>query len=287
MNKPTPLFRLAGNKSSIVPEVLRRFPSAFSEYMEPFAGSASVFLSVRPHQAILADANEWVVKALLAVRDEVDKVILHLGEFENTRTCYDYTRAQSLASDFDAKFTCAEIGAWLIYLMATCFNGVCRVNSRGYFNVPFGKRRNPTICNAEHLRACSLALQGATIRYSDFKATMLLAKPGDLVYCDPPYLGGFTGYTRSGFSMRDQERLRDVASHLAKQGTHVLISNSATSETYKLYGGREFHIQAITAKRSVAANAASRGNVQEVLISTYPPELYRGAEADRYAQVGS
>ena len=199
MHNPTHLFRWAGSKGRIVPEMERRFPSSFTGYIEPFVGSASVYLSVRPHQAILADANERLIKTLTAVRDEVDKVILHLGEFDNTQTCFDYARAQSLAPDFDTKFTNAEIASWLIYLNATCFNGLYRVNGQGYFNVPFGFRRNPTICDAENLRACSAALQNTTIKCADFEETMLLAKPGSLTYCDPPYIGGFTGYTRSGF----------------------------------------------------------------------------------------
>ena len=287
MNNPTHLFRWAGSKSRLLPEIERRFPSSFNGYIEPFVGSASVFLSTRPRQAILADANERLIKTLMAVRDEVEQVIVHLGEFENTQSCYECTRAHSLAPDFDTKFTNAETAAWLIYLNATCFNGLYRVNSQGYFNVPFGFRRNPTICDAENLRACCAALQSTTINCADFEETMLLAKPGSFIYCDPPYVGGFTGYTKSGFSMRDQERLRDVVLHLAKQGTHVLISNSAKPETCKLYGGREFHIQSITAKRSIAANAARRGNVRELLISTYPPELYRGTEIDQRALVGT
>jgi len=277
MNNPLHLFRWAGSKNRLLPEIQRRFPTSFNGYIEPFAGSASVCLSARPPQAILADANERLVRTLIAVRDEVDKVILHLGEFENTQTCYDYARAQSLAPDFDTRFTNSEIASWLIYLNATCFNGLYRVNGQGYFNVPFGFRRNPTICDAENLRACSAALQNTTIKCADFEETMLSAKPGNLVYCDPPYVGGFTGYTRAGFSMRDQERLRDVALHLAKQGMHVLISNSAKPETYELYRGREFYIQSITTKRSIAANAASRGNVDELLISTYRAEATRAA----------
>src|SRR6185312_11302091 len=111
--------------------------------------------------------------------------------------------------------TPAERAARFIFLNKTCFNGLYRVNRKGEFNVPFGRYTNPTICDAKGLRAASEALQRTVFKAGDFEATLKGVEAGDFVYLDPPYVpasatADFTGYTKGGFTMADQTRLRDV-----------------------------------------------------------------------------
>jgi DNA adenine methylase len=164
-----------------------------------------------------------------------------------------------------------EVAAWLIYLNRTCFNGLYRVNSKtGVFNVPFGRYTNPTICDAEGLRAASHALRKTKVLHADFERVVKSAEAGDLVYCDPPYVpasasSDFTRYTKDGFGPKDQERLRDCALRLKKLGVHVILSNADVPFVRKLYKG--FNIRAVKAVRAINSKGGSRGAVGEVIIT--------------------
>ena len=185
----------------------------------------------------------------------------------------DICRKYSLAVD---GLNDTEVAAWFIYLNRTGYNGLYRVNKQNVFNVPFGGYNNPTICDAEHLRTCSQALQGVDLRHACFDDVMADAKPGDFVYCDPPYVpisatSSFTSDTSDGFGIDEHRRLHDIALDLAKRGVNILISNSAAPAVLELYRDHPFHIETIAAARNIAANAASRGEVTELLIQNYQP----------------
>jgi DNA adenine methylase len=173
-----------------------------------------------------------------------------------------------------ARLTAVERAARLIFLNKTCYNGLFRENSRGEFNVPFGRYRNPTICDPGRLRAASQALQGVTLSVADFAQAAAAAGPGDFVYFDPPYApisatSSFTGYNRHGFDPDDQARLARVFHDLTDRGCNVMLSNSDTSSIRELYGGRGYHIQTIRARRSINSNPSGRGPVTELLITNY------------------
>jgi DNA adenine methylase len=163
------------------------------------------------------------------------------------------------------------VAAWLIFLNRVGFNGLYRVNSRNQFNVPFGRYANPTICDETNLRLCSAALAGAEIGCEDFAAVLDRARPGDLVYFDPPYLplsatSAFTSYTSGGFGLADHQRLRDVALTLKRRGVFVLLSNSSAGAVRELYGP-PFACTEVPVTRSVNSDATKRGAVTELLIT--------------------
>lgn len=167
-----------------------------------------------------------------------------------------------------------SVAAALVYMNKVGFNGLYRVNGDGEFNVPFGRHRNPLICDEANLRACSAALSGAELHHEDFAKVLGRAQSGDVVYLDPPYqpttkTAKFTEYTVDGFSFRDQQRLRDVALQLKRRGVHVLMSNSAAPEIVSLYE-RDFTITVVQAKRRINSKAEGRGAVDELIISSRP-----------------
>jgi DNA adenine methylase len=150
------------------------------------------------------------------------------------------------------------------------FNGLYRVNKAGKFNVPFGRYTNPTICDADGLRACAAALHKTKLVIGDFEKTVKSAERGDLVYFDPPYVpvsatADFTGYTAGGFGFAEQERLRDCAAALKKRGVHVILSNADVPIVRKLYKG--FAIRAVSARRNINSAGGKRGAVGEVIIT--------------------
>jgi DNA adenine methylase len=159
--------------------------------------------------------------------------------------------------------------ARFITLNRTCFNGLYRVNNQGKFNVPLGSYKNPTICNSDNLRKASLSLRqsGAKISACDYKDSLLEARKGDFIYLDPPYnptseTASFTGYTKYGFTAKNQEELADTFKNLDKEGSN-------TPFIRKLYSDYANNTIEIDALRSINSNATKRSGHRELLIHNY------------------
>ena len=154
-----------------------------------------------------------------ALRDNVEGVIDILRRYPHDKAFFNAVRKQSATIDGEVD---VEVAAWFIYLNKVAFNGLYRVNQRGHFNVPYGKYKNPTICDEPALRACSEALQGRLIQHASSDVAVAAAKRGDFVYFDPPYLplsatSAFTSYTADGFGIADHRRLRELALELVRR----------------------------------------------------------------------
>jgi len=151
-----------------------------------------------------------------------------------------------------------------------CFNGLYRVNKSGGFNAPFGKYKDPKICDESNLREVSKALHNAGLSSDDFRMTERWAEPGDFCYFDPPYApltatSNFTAYTAGGFGLQDQIDLRDMALRMKRAGVHVLLSNSSAPLVEELYGA-DFTLEPIQARRNVNSDGGKRGAIKEYLI---------------------
>ena len=220
-----------------------------------------------PRISALTDINFELINAYCCVRDRVEELILLLAEHQvsHSKDYYYQMRKQNQG-------TTLEKAARLIYLNKTCFNGLYRENSKGEFNVPIGKYKNPTICNAEGLRSVSLSLQSAKLEVRPFDAVLDYATAQDFVYFDPPYYplsptSNFTAYSSYCFNENDQIRLKDTFAQLAKQGVKVMLSNSDCFFIRELY--KEFNIYEISAARAINSNAKKRGKITELLITSY------------------
>jgi DNA adenine methylase len=170
--------------------------------------------------------------------------------------------------------TQVEQAARIIYLNKTGFNGLYRENSRGEFNVPFGRYANPNVRDEVNLRACSLVLQGVEVRVEGFAAVLERAQPGDLVYFDPPYVpvsltANFTKYAKDGFDEREQRHLADVYAELTRRGVKAILSNSDTPLIDELYRNRGYHFGTVMATRNVNRDATGRGAIPEALVRNF------------------
>ena len=262
---PRPFLKWAGGKRQLLSELLARMPRRFGTYHEPFLGGGALFLEVLPERAVLSDANERLVRTWRAVRDDVDAVVELLSSYPHDKEFFLELRA----SEIDARSD-VEVAAWFIYLNRTGFNGLYRVNGSNRFNVPWGKYRNPTICDEGRLRAVSHALRNTEIHCEDFGKVLERAEQGDFVYFDPPYVplsatSSFTAYQKGGFGLEQHARLRDTARELKRRGVRVLLSNSSADEVYGLYG-RGFQSTEVLASRAINSVASRRGKVPELLI---------------------
>jgi DNA adenine methylase len=264
-----PIIKWAGGKWHLLPRLQRSFPprEQIRRYFEPFIGGAAVFFALQHPHSILSDNNIELINLYQVVRDHVSDLIVALQGHVNDVDHYYRVRAQEPAT-----LTPIERAARLIYLNKTCYNGLYRVNRHGQFNVPFGRYRNPTICDAANLQAASTALQRATIRHGDYATVLRDAAAGDFIYFDPPYhpvskTANFTSYTEGQFGPDEQARLAAEFARLHRAGCYVMASNSDTPLIRELYAG--FSIATITANRAINCKANGRGPVAELVITNY------------------
>ena len=261
-----PFLKWAGGKKSLLRQYAKFLPNRaeINHYYEPFIGSAALFFHLQPAQATLSDINGQLVDVYRSVQQRVTKVIAALRPHRNEEAYFYAVRAL----DPDGLSPAAQ-AARLIYLNKTCYNGLYRENSQGQFNVPFGRYKNPKICDEERLKLASQALKGVRLRTADFAKAVAKAGPGDFIYFDPPYAplsatSSFTSYSRHGFNADDQRRLAATFRELSERGCRVMLSNSSAPLIYELYAG--FHIEEIQARRAINSKADGRGPVKELLI---------------------
>ena len=249
-----------------MPSLVKYIPERIGTYWEPFIGGGAVFFTIanRIDRAILSDTNRELILTYLQVKTNVEALIGKLKEHAKNHKRNGYylkMRQQSPENSL-------EIAARFIYLNKTCYNGLYRVNKSGKFNVPQGSYKNPTICDEERLRNASKALEKATIMVGSFDK-MVSPNSDDFIYCDPPYDDCWVGYQADGFTVQDQENLRNVADVWIKDGAKVMLSNSKTPLIDRLFKSDNYRIHDVEAPRSINSNGTGRGAVTEVIITSY------------------
>ncbi|MFM2064286.1 MAG: hypothetical protein RLZZ507_3957 [Cyanobacteriota bacterium] len=265
---PRPFLKWAGGKSRLIPQYQQYFPKNYQTYYEPFLGGGAIFFHLQPQKAFLTDINADLITTYGCVRDHVEELITLLKEHKKQHDQDYYYDVRSYHQG-----TNLEKAARFIYLNKTCFNGLYRVNSQGKFNVPLGRYKNPGICQEDILRVASKSLAKANIQNADFTEVLNYAtNNNDFVFFDPPYypLSGtsnFTAYSSYSFGEIQQEQLKDVFVELAERGVKVMLANSDCDFIRKLYSS--FKIHTISAARSINSNAKKRGNINEVLVTSY------------------
>ncbi len=268
-----PVLKWAGGKRQLLPEILRRIPSRFTTYYEPFLGGGAVLFRLQPARAIVNDCNAELVNVYHTIRDNPEALLALLAGHRNEAD-YFYAIRELDRTPAYASMSTVERASRILYLNKTCYNGLFRVNRLGQFNAPFGRYRNPTIAIPDNIRAVSRYLNRRDVRMlnTDFADAVKGARKGSFVYFDPPYMpvsdsANFTGYTQGGFTRADQARLRQTCERLTRNGVRFLLSNSATPHVLDLY--RDFHIEQVGATRAINTNPDKRGEVMEVLVRNY------------------
>lgn len=275
MKSARPFLKWAGGKGQLLAELHAQLGhlEKFNHYHEPFVGGGAFFFSLysqgvlKTKQAHLSDANPNLIETYTVVRDAPDELIRLLRGHAGKHSEEHYYRVRA-----EVPGKVVARAARVIYLNRTCYNGLYRENSSGQFNVPMGRYKNPTICDAPNLLAVSEALRAATLKVAHFREVASNARKGDFVYFDPPYwpvssTSSFTSYAKERFGPVDQEELAEVFRKLTKKGVHALLSNSDVPEVRALYG--EFSITRVYATRNVNSKAERRGKLAEVLVRNF------------------
>ena len=301
-----PILKWAGGKTQLLSELLPKVPKSYSRYIEPFFGGGAMFFALQPEDAIIADSNPEIINMYREVADHVEDVIQYLNQYENTSEMFYAVRSQDWT-----ELPKTEAAARTIYLNKTCFNGLYRVNKQGQFNVPYGKYKNPKICDEERLRAASLVLKKADILCGDYLLVLEhYAQPGDFVFLDPPYLpiseyADFKRYTKEQFYEEDHVELSKMIMTLHERGCYVILTNSNHPLVHELYA--PYNIDIIQTKRHISCNGSTRKGEDVIVtiptkectlikllpkplpeqVAAYPPTRFMGSKRKLLSEIWS
>lgn len=280
MLKGKPFVKWAGGKRQILDKLIKYVPEDFNTYYEPFVGGGALFFELSPKNAVINDSNEELINVFRCIKDEekLTKMCNELNHHEANHSEEYYYKIRNIDRDKNKfnKLSDYKRAARTIYLNKACFNGLYRVNSKGEFNVPFGKKLKVNTYEGQNIGIIHAYLNFNNIKILsiDFEEAVKDAKEGDFIYFDPPYdsdTSTFNSYTEDGFSKDEQIRLSNVFKNLSDRGCYVMLSNHNTVLINELY--KDFYIHKITAKRNINSNGKKRGKVEEVIITNYEIDL--------------
>jgi DNA adenine methylase len=279
-NSPKPFVKWAGGKRQLLSQFRElnlypphNFNPEKATYFEPFVGGGAMFFDLLPKKAVLSDLNRELVTTFDVIKNDVKRLIKILENHQKNNCKEYYLKIRALDTK---ELSDAEIAARFIYLNRTGFNGLYRVNKKGQFNVPYGKNKNPLICDEENLKKAHESLEETQIFNQDYKIVSEKAKKGDFIYFDPPYYpvnrtSNFTSYTKEDFLEKEQEELRNTFLKLHERGCFVMLSNSDTDFIKNIYSNldKKIKIHKVSASRAINSNGKKRGKVNEVVVINY------------------
>lgn len=293
--KAKPFIKWVGGKSQLLESIGTQLPDDFIQqdnltYIEPFAGGGAMLfhlLQCYPNiqKAVINDINPDLVMTYRSIRQSPGLLIDILEKLQQDFRSLNEDKRKTFFLEKREQYNQklpdeVEHSALFIFLNRTCFNGLYRVNSKGHFNVPFGRYTNPKICDRQTIMADSQLLQKVEILSGDFEATLEHAGPVSFFYFDPPYrplsdTSSFNSYAKEGFNDDAQIRLSSFCRKIDALGHRFVLSNSdpkginpADNFFDELYSG--FRIQRVLASRMVNSNATKRGKLSELLITNFP-----------------
>ncbi|MGT5501691.1 DNA adenine methylase [Escherichia coli] len=265
------ILKWAGNKTAIMPELIKHLPSG-PRLVEPFVGSCAVMMATDYPHYLVADINADLINMYQVIKDEVEHFI---AISKALFACNNFSEQYYvIREEFNHLHSLDLIwkAAYFLFLNRHCYRGLCRYNRAGHFNVPYGNYKAPYFPEAE-IRTFAEKAQRATFICASYDETLALLVPGDVIYCDPPYDGTFSAYHTAGFTEGDQYQLASILERRASEGHPVIVSNSDTFLTRSLY--RNFTHNRINVKRSIGI-AAGEGKTADELIAVLKPKVWAG-----------
>jgi DNA adenine methylase len=269
-----PLLKWAGGKRQIMSAILPHVPTDYNIFIEPFVGGASVLFELQPQQAVANDINAELINLYTVVRNQPSALLQRLKAMSISETEYLRLRELDRNRDVFNKLTKVERAARTIYLNKAGFNGLYRVNQKGEFNVPFGKRTNVRLVEPENLLAISKYLRSSDVRFMNggFEEAIAISNSGDFIYCDPPYAplddakSTFTSYAKSGFGTDELERLKIALDEASQRGANWLLSNVKSRLTVSMFDRKKYQIIEVLVRRPINSNGAGRQAITEILV---------------------
>lgn len=270
-----PFVKWAGGKTQLLGKLMERMPDSYGTYYEPFIGGGALLLAVQPDRAVINDTNAQLLNLYRQLRDDAEAVVSAVNQLD-AAVC-GKERYLSVRERYNEKIReerrDAESAAMLIWLNKHCYNGLYRVNSKGFFNVPYNNRVTGRSIGEDNLRKIGEYLRGhcIAIREGDFETACQDVKAGDFVYFDSPYVpesatACFSDYTKEGFTMKDHRRLAALFRRLDALGAKLMLSNHSVPLMRELYGG--YAIQQVEVRRAINRDA-SRRTGREIIVTNF------------------
>lgn len=272
LGRQRPFLKWAGNKYRILEHINQVLPPVGGRrarrLVEPFVGAGAVFLNTAYPQALLNDINGDLMNLYTLLQHDVQDMIAVCRSLftPETNTPLAY---YALRQEFNQTTDPQRKAALFLYLNRHGYNGLCRYNARGGFNVPFGRYATPYFPAREIVAFAERLQENVTLRCGSFEAIFEDVVAGDVVYCDPPYVplsttANFTGYSAQGFGPQEQENLAELAEAAAARGATVILSNHDTPYTQTVYRSAK-KIIPFDVRRTISCQGQSRGKASEML----------------------
>ena len=286
-----PFVKWVGGKSQLLPEIRKKYPQQVNKYCEPFVGGGAVLFDIlqtfHPQEVLINDINKELINTYFQVKNQCEILIYQLRELQNIYRNNAQEERKSLFYEKRNRYNDLKVNgneeenvekaALFIFLNKTCFNGLYRVNSKGFFNVPFNNAKNPLICDENNLRECSELLQNVQMKVGDYKECEYFVDYNTFLYIDPPYrpltgTSAFTSYSENQFLDKEQIELAQFIERITVKKSSVIASNSDPKNIDindnffdELYS--TFEIERVSASRMINSKAEKRGNINELLIT--------------------
>lgn len=290
MSKLTPFVKWAGGKRQILQIILDRIKDfgiikgKDYTFFEPFVGGGVVFLALAHKNVVINDYNSELINAYKVIRDDPKNLISLLekmkNEYKGIPKYYYDLRAIDRDEEKYSKLTSVEKAARTIFLNKTCYNGLYRVNSKGEFNTPMGRYKNPQIYTTKNILDISkyLTENNIEIKNGDYADALNNVQYGDIIYLDPPYHyeneDGFTLYQKEGFDFEDFKRLKEKCDECLAKEAYVIISNNETTKVRALFEKDPqyviYDLQNLDTKRLINSKGNERNTGKELLIVGFP-----------------
>lgn len=271
MSDLKPFIKYCGGKTKLLQYIIENLPKDYNNYYEPFVGGGSVLFGLKNNDDksyTVSDINDCLINCYEVIKSNVEELIIELQKdiYKNDSDSYYSRRTRFNEIKFNESNN-VEKAALFIYLNKCGYNGMYRENSKGEFNIPFGKMKNPKICDTDTLRRDNQGLQNVHLACCNYNSILELVEQKDFVYLDPPYHATFTDYTNNKFAEDEQEELKLFVDRLHEKGAYIMLSNSATDFIKDLY--KDYKQINLTTKYSLGGKGANRGEKQELLIVNY------------------
>lgn len=293
--KAKPFIKWVGGKSQLIEQLDAKLPANFDKwrditYIEPFVGGGAMLFYMLQHyphikHAIINDINPDLITCYRTIKEtpmplieslrDIEETYLAIADEERRKAFFLTVRDRYNEKNLDP----IENTTKFLFLNRTCFNGLYRVNKKGFFNVPFGRYVNPSIYDYDTIIQDSELLQRVQILNEDFESTFMYAQGQTLFYFDPPYrplsnTSSFNDYAKEEFNDDAQKRLKRYCDRIHEAGYFFMLSNSDCKGKNdednffdELYGA--YHIDRVWASRSINSNPNKRGKLTEILVHNY------------------
>ncbi|MDE6789242.1 MAG: DNA adenine methylase [Ruminococcus sp.] len=283
-----PFIKWAGGKGQLLGIIREKYPETINKYCEPFVGGGAVLLDVlanfKPEEVLINDINHELINAYIHIRDNTEDMIDSLTDMQekfwnmnsNQQKEYFYIQRAKFNDGIRNNIHDVSMAILFIFLNKTCFNGLYRVNSQGFYNVPVGSYRKPHICDPDNIRIISSLLQNVKIKCGDYSKCSDFVDENTFVYIDPPYrplnkTSSFNSYHENKFGDEQQIQLAKFLELLSQKGAKILASNSDPKNINEnddffddIY--KNFNIARVKAKRMINSRGSGRGNLNELII---------------------